>query len=196
MKNIMERKKVKMSEDKHLFKFICAFLGLMSIFIEGPLIPMISFVIAIGMLIYKIKCAKESPEAYQALMLDIILVIIVLVIDIVFFIMQISILGSVESQMSLFSNDSAVVDTNDSSMTLPEILDTAISLYKLGNLSQFSGDKNNSGAIKAGFSDYLENELGFTNVNVKGNKITCTFGTDEITFTVTKNDIKYKIKNN
>ncbi len=64
---------IKMFEDKHMFKFVCALLGFASIIIPGPIIPIVSLVIAISLLVYKIKRAKKSPEGFEALILDIIL---------------------------------------------------------------------------------------------------------------------------
>ena len=80
-----------MFEDKHMFKFVCALLGFASIIIPGPIIPIIGLIIAISMFVYKIKCAKESPEGFESLMLDVIVIIIVLVINIGLLVMRISI---------------------------------------------------------------------------------------------------------
>ena len=44
-----------MFEDKHMFKFVCAMLGFASIIIPGPIVPIVSFIIAIAMFVYKIK---------------------------------------------------------------------------------------------------------------------------------------------
>ena len=69
-----------MFEDRHMFKFVCAMLGFASIIIPGPIVPIISFIIAIAMFVYKIKQAKESPEGFESLMLDIIIIVIIIVI--------------------------------------------------------------------------------------------------------------------
>lgn len=175
-----------MFEDKHMFKFVCALLAFASIIIPGPIIPIISLIIAIAMLVYKIKLAKESPEGFEALMLDIILIVIVLVIDIGFFAMRISI----ENEYNKYDYSS----TSSQEMSTSDFAETAISVYKLGNISQFSDNGNHQNAIKRGFTTYLKNDLDVTDVNIKGNRITCNIGTDKIIFTITKNDIKYTIK--
>lgn len=175
-----------MFEDKHMFKFICALLGFASIIIPGPIIPIVSLVIAIIMLIYKIKRAKESPEGFEVLMIDIILIIIVLVIDIGFFAMRISI----EHEYNKYNYSS----NNSQEMTASDFAETAIAAYQLGNLSQFSDNGNHLNAIKSGFTAYLKDELEISDVSVNGNRITCNIGTDQIIFTITKNDIKYSVK--
>lgn len=175
-----------MFEDKHIFKFLCALLGFASIIIPGPLIPIISLVIAISMLVYKIKRAKESPEGFESLMIDIVLIIIVLVIDIGSCVVRIS----TEYEYSKYNSSSS----NSQEMTASDFAETAIVAYQLGNLSQFSDDGNHLNEIKIGFTDYLKNELGITDVNGNGNKITCNINSDTIIFTITKNDIKYNVK--
>ena len=171
-----------MFEDKHMFKFICAILGFASIIIPGPIIPIISFIIAIAMFVYKIKQAKESPEGFASLMLD----IVIIVIDIGFFAMRISI----EHEYNKYDYSSS----NSQEMTASDFAETAIAAYQLGNLSQFSDSGNHLNAIKSGFTSYLKDELEITDVNVKENKITCNIGSDTIIFTITKNDIKYSVK--
>ncbi len=175
-----------MFEDKHMFKFICALLGFASIIIPGPIIPIISFIIAIAMFVYKIKQAKESPEGFASLMLDIVIIVIIIVIDIGFFAMRISI----EHEYNKYDYSSS----NSQEMTASDFAETAIAAYQLGNLSQFSDSGNHLNAIKSGFTSYLKDELEITDVNVKENKITCNIGSDTIIFTITKNDIKYSVK--
>lgn len=175
-----------MLEDKHMFKFVCALLGFASIIIPGSIVPMISLIIVISMLVYKIKRAKESPEGFEALMLDIILIIIVLVMDIGLFAMRIS----VEHEYNKYNYSSS----SSQEVTASDFAETAIAAYQLKNLSQFSDSGNNLVAIKKGFTGYLKKEIGISNVSINGNRITCNIGTDQIIFTVTKNDIKYSIK--
>ena len=157
-----------MFEDKHIFKFVCILLGVFSIFLPGPIIPIISFIIGIGMLIYKIKCVKESPEGFEALMIDIILIIIVIVIDIGFFAMRISI----ESEYDKYNYSSS----SSQKYTIEELAESTISVYKMGHLSQFTDKANNLNKIKKEFKVFLEEEVGLTD------------------FTVNKNDITYTIK--
>lgn len=51
------REEIEMFEDKHMMKFVYALLGFASIIIPDPIIPIISLVIAISLLVYKIKRA-------------------------------------------------------------------------------------------------------------------------------------------
>ena len=175
-----------MLKDKSMRKFIWIFLGVASIFIPGPIIPIISFLICFSLLIYEIKRAKESPEGFESLMIDIIIIVIVLVVDIGIFAMRISI----ENEYNKYDYSSS----SSEEMTVSDFAENAILAYQLGNLSQFSDDGNHQSAIKSGFSTYLRDEIGLTDVTINGNKITCNMGTDKIIFTVTKNDIKYSIK--
>ena len=175
-----------MFEDKHMFKFVCALLGFASIIIPGPIIPIVSLVIAISWLVYKIKRAKESPEGFEELMIDIALIIVVLVIDIGFFAMRLSI----DHEYNKYNYSSS----SNQEMSTSELAENIILAYRLDNYSQFSDSGNHLNAIKSGFTTYLKEELEINDVNVNGNKITCNIGTDTIIFTVTKNDIKYSVK--
>lgn len=175
-----------MFEDRHIMKFVYALLGFASIIIPGPIVPIVSLIIAIAMLVYKIKRAKESPEGFESLMLDIIIIVIVLVVDIGIFAMRISI----ENEYNKYNYSSS----SKQERTASDFAESAILAYQIGNLSQFSDEGNHLNAIKSGFTTYLKEELGITNTTVKGNKITCSVGSDTIIFTVTKNDIKYSIK--
>lgn len=172
-------------EDKHMFKFICALLGFASIIIPGPIVPIVSLIIAIAMLVYKIKAAKESPEGFEALMLDIVLIIIVLVVDIGFFAMRISIQNEY--------NDKYNYSSNSSEYSTSDLAQMIITSYKIEHSSQFTNGTNIS-TIISGFKTYLEKEMEITNVTMNGNRITCYIGTDQVIFTVTTSDIKYIIK--
>lgn len=175
-----------MFEDKHMMKFVYALLGFASIIIPGPIVPIISLIIAISLLVYKIKRAKESPEGFEELMLDIIIIVIVLVVNIGIFAMRISI----ENEYNKYNYSSS----SSQEMTATEFAETAIATYQIGNLSQFTDKGNHINAIKSGFKSFLQNDLEIEDVKVNGNKITCSIGTDTIIFSITKNDIKYSIK--
>lgn len=175
-----------MFEDRSMLKFVYALLGFASIIIPGPIVPVVSLIIAIALLVYKIKQAKESPEGFEALMLDIIIIVIVLVVDIGIFAMRISI----ENEYNKYNYSSS----SQQEMTASDFAESAILAYQIGNLSQFSDEGNHQSAIKSGFSKYLRDELGISDISINGNKITCKIGTDTIIFTITKNDIKYSIK--
>lgn len=169
-----------------MLQFVCILLGIISIIIPGPIVPIISFIIVISLLVYKIKRAKESPEGFKSLMLDAVIIIIVIVINIGFFVMRISI-----------ENEYSKSDYSSSSyqeMSASEFSEAAIAAYQIGNLSQFTDEGNHLNAIKNGFKSFLQNDLEIEDVKVNGNKITCNIGTDTIIFTITKNDIKYSIK--
>lgn len=186
MMKIKKMEDMEMFEDKYMFKVICAILGFASIFIPGSIVPLVSFVISIVMLVYKIKRAKESPEGFDLLMADIVIVIIVLIVDIGFFAMRIAI--DKEYGNHNYSSSSS------QEMSATEFAENSIAVYEIGHLAQFSDKGNHLAEIKSGFTEYLENDLGISDVSLKGNKITCTFNTDTIVFTVTKNNIKYTVK--
>jgi len=173
-------------EDRHMFKFVCALLGFASIIIPGPIVPIISLIIIIGMLIYKIKRAKESPEGFEELMLDIIIIVIILLIDIGTFVTRIPI----EDKSNKYSSSST------QEMTISELAENIVSTYKVENFSQFLESGNHINAIKSGFTTYLKDELDISDVSINGNRITCNIETDQIIFTVIKNDIKYTIRKN
>ncbi len=176
-----------MLEDRHMMRFIYILLGIASIFIPGPIISSVSFIIATAILVNKIKKAKESPEGYEALMLDIIIIVIIIVADIGAFAMKIAM--EKEYNKLNFSSKSTQQETNAS-----DFAESAILSYKIENISQFFDEGNNLNEIKSGFNTFLNEELNITNTTINGNKITCSFGKDTIVFTVTKNDIEYKIK--
>lgn len=174
-------------EDKHMFKFICALLGFASIIIPGPIIPIISFIIAIAMFVYKIKKAKESPEGFESLMLDIIIIVIVIVIDIAFFAMRVSIENDFNRKYNYSTSTSL-------SSEFSEAIEGAIASYMIQNYDLFSSSKNNVNKIKSGFSSYLRNDLELDDVTVQGNNIICNIGDKTVTFKITKNDIAYSIE--
>lgn len=175
-----------MFENKYMFQLVCALLGFASIIIPGPIVPIISLIIAISLLVYKIKRAKESPEGFESLMMDVVIIIIVLVINIGFFVTRISI----ENEYNKYNYSSS----SSQDITASEFAETAIFTYQIGNLSQFTDKGNHLDDIKSGFKSFLQNDLEIQNVKVNGNKITCNIGADTIIFTITKNDIKYSIK--
>ena len=175
-----------MLKDKSMRKFIWIFLGVASIFIPGPIIPIISFLICFSLLIYEIKRAKESPEGFEALMVDLVILIIVIIIDVGCLAMRISI----EKEYNKFNYSSSSKQTVD----INEVVETAIYTYEIRNLSQFSSKGNHLSEIKTGFLSYLKDDLGISDTTLNGNKITCNFGKDIVVFTITKNDIKYTIK--
>ena len=175
-----------MFEDRHVFKFVCALLGFASIIMPGPIIPLVSLVIVIGMLIYKIRRAKESPEGFESLMLDIVIIVIVIVIDIGFFAMRIAIENDYDKYHYTSSSSSQ-------EYSLSDLADMAIQTYKMGHLAQFDG-KTNVNTIKNGFKNFLEEEMVMADISISGNKVVCKIGTQQIIFTVSKNDIKYTVK--
>lgn len=171
-----------MFEDKHISKFFYVFLGLASVFIPGPLIPIISFIIAVCMLVYKVKRAKESPEGFESLMIDIALIVIVIVVDIGLFVLEVAVVKDYNKYN--YSSSSSKEMTAEE--TMQEVIDTYLDVaLEDSNRTQKS--------MVDGFALYLE-LCGIKDINVKGNKITCNVGTGTIVFTVTKNNIKYKIK--
>lgn len=174
-----------MFEDRHMFKFVCALLGFASIIIPGPIIPIISFVIAIAMFVYKIKRAKESPEGFESLMLDIVIIVIVIIVDIGFFAMRISI----ENEYNKYNYSSS----SSSEYSTSDLAQLIVTSYKIDHSSQF-GSGTNINTIKSGFKRYLESEMDLTNVTISGNNVICYIGSDKVIFTVTTNDIKYTIK--
>lgn len=174
-----------MFEDKHMFKFVCAMLGFASIIIPGPIVPIISFVIAIALFVYKIKQAKESPEGFESLMFDIIIIVIIIVIDIGFFAMRISI----EHEYNKYDYSSS----SSSEYSTSDLAQLIVTSYKIDHSSQF-GSGANINTIKSGFKRYLETEMDLTNVTINGNRVTCYIGSDQVIFTVTTNDIKYTVK--
>ena len=176
-----------MFEDKYIFKFICVLLGTCSIFIRGPIIPIISVIVAIGMLVYRIKKSKESPEDHADFMLDVMLVAIVIIINIVLLTMFFIVENHIDSNDNYSSSSSQELSAS-------EFAETVIFDYQLKNFEQFSEKGNHLNAIKKGFTSYLKEDLGLSDVTVNGNKITCTWKEKTVIFTVSKNDISYSVK--
>ena len=175
-----------MFENESMFKFVYLLLVLASIIIPGPIVPIIGVVIAISVLAYKIKCAKESQEGLEAFMLDIAILAIVLIINGVFFVMRISIEEEYEK------HDYSVSTSKE--MTASELAEDAIFNYKINNFSQFSEGKNNIIARKSGFKKFLQNDLEIKDIRENGDKLICKVGTDTIIFTITKDDIEFIVK--
>lgn len=175
-----------MIKNRYMMKFVYILLGVASMIIPGPIVPIVSLIIVAAILVYKIKRAKEGPDGFEALKVDIIIIAIVLVVDIGIFGMRIFIENEYD-KYNYFSK-------NQQEITASDFAESAILAYRIGNYSQFSDEGNHLNAIKSGFTTYLKEKLEITNITVKDNKITCIVGSDTIVFTVTKNDIKYSIK--
>ena len=171
---------------KYMYRFIYSILALASIFMPGPIVPMISLVIAIGILVYKIKLAKESKEGFDMLKVDIIMIIIVLVIDIGFVALRISIENSY--------NRSNYSQTSKEQMTSSEFAEAVIWQYQVKNTSLFLNGENNTKAIRSGLEQYLKNDLGLDDVTIKGKNVICYFENEKIIFTVDDNEISFNIK--
>lgn len=170
-----------------MFRFFYSILAFASIIIPGPIVPMISLVIAIGMLIYKLKAAKESREGFEMLKFDIIMIIVILVMDIAFFGLRISI----ESSYNRNNNSQASIEEE---MTASEFADAVISQYRAENFYLFYSEDNNTKTIKSGFKSYLQNDLKMDDVTIKGKNVICYYGDEKIIFTVDDNDISFKVK--
>lgn len=170
-----------------MFRFVYLLLVFASIIIPGPIVPLISFAIAIGMLIYKIKAAKESQEGFQMLKLDIIFIIIILIMDIAFFGLRISIESSYNR--SNYSQTSIKKE-----MTASEFAETVITLYRVENSSLFYSEKNNTKTIRNGFKSYLQNNLEMDDVTIKGKNVICYFGDEKIVFNIEDNNISFSIR--
>ncbi len=61
-------------------------------------------------------------------------------------------------------------------------------------MNQFSDEANHVNEIKNGFTMYLKDVLEINDINIKGNRITCTIRENQVSFIVTRNDIQYSIK--
>ena len=178
-----------MLEDKGMLKFIWTFLGVISIMVDGPIIPLVCSIIAIAVLVYKIKCAKEDPAVMQDMMFEIFVLVIVLIITIPCFIMRIAIVSEFDS--SDYKSSSV---EEEKVYTSEEIAEMIIDKYKRTHDSYFNTTSNKLNEIKSGFELILRDYFGDENVTVNNNKMTCSYLLDEIVFTVTRNDITYVIK--
>lgn len=175
-----------MDKNRDMFEFVYILLGFLSIFTSGPVVPFICLIIAISIVIYKVKRAKESIQGFEALKRDIIFIIILLVIDIGFFAMEIS----VQNEYNKHDYSSS----NSQEMSTSDIAKELISVYKANNPSQFSKKGNHQEEIKTGFSNFLKKEIGKDYITVIENIIFCGSGDNRITFEITKNNIKYSTK--
>ena len=166
MKNMKKKGEIRMFEDKQMLKFVIALLGFASIIIKGPIVPIVVLIIAISMLVYKIKRAKESPEGFEMLMFDIIIIIIIIVVNIGIFVMRISIDHTYNRS------------SNSEEISASDFADAAIVAYQL---DVSTGNGKYAKTIN-GFANYLRTELEISDVNVKGNNVTCNVGVDQIIF--------------
>ncbi len=174
--------------DKYMLRFIYSLLAFAAIIIPGPIVPLISLAIGIGILIYKLKAAKESREGFDILKIDVIWLIIVLVIDIAFFGLRISI------ESTYNRDNSSYKSSVEQEMTASEFAETVISLYRVKNSSLFYSEKNNSKTIRSGFKSYLQNDLEMNDVTIKGKNVICYYENEKIVFTVDDNEISFNIK--
>ena len=172
--------------DRYMYRFIYSMLAFASIIIPGPIVPMVSLAITIGLLVYKIKAARESKEGFDMLKIDIIILIVVLVVDVGFAVLRISIENSY--------NGYNYSQTGKQQMTSSEFAEAAISQYTTKNFFLFFNGENNTKTIRSGFKEYLQNDLGLDNVTIKGKNVICYYNSEKIVFTVDGNDIDFNAK--
>ena len=84
-----------MFEDKNITKFAYGILVLASIIIDGPLVPILSMALAIGVLAYKLKVAKNNPADNMDFMLDVLILGIVIVVNIVLAFLRFGVIFSI-----------------------------------------------------------------------------------------------------
>ena len=175
-----------MLEDKNITKFAYGILVLASIIIDGPLVPILSMALAIGVLVYKLKAAKNNPADSMDFMLDILILGVVIVVNIVLAFLRFGVIYSVSKHSSRTASSSY------ETFTVEDFATSAISSFKT---KLMTGEIDNGyTSIKNGFKAHLE-EAGVENVVLKNNKVTCTVGTDTIVFTIKQDgNITYKIK--
>lgn len=82
---------IEMYENKDMFMFFYILLGVASIIIKDPIIQMISLIMVIIIIAYKIKLAKKSPEGFKMIVRDLIIIIVIFTIDIAFLAMEMSV---------------------------------------------------------------------------------------------------------
>lgn len=179
-----------MFEDGNLSKFIYAILGVASIIIPGPAIKIAVFVIAVAMLIYEIKKAKESPEGFESATWSVVILVGILIFDLGFTVLWWGVQSDYNKYNYTQTSSSASIDDD---MSPEELAEAAVVTYKLGHLAQFVEKENHQNEIKSGFMEFLENDIGISNIEAKGNKLTCVIAGNKIIFTITKSDIKYTV---
>lgn len=175
-----------MFEDKGMIKFIYAFLSFVAIFTPGPIFPIGISILFVGLLIYKIKRAKESPDAYLSLMFDIAIIVVVILVNIGILALRISVekKHGVDS-ISSFSGISQELDSKD-------VAEYLISEFKTNNPKIFNNNAKEY-VIKNRFKTFLEDEYDFFDIVENGNTITCSPLDEKITFTISKTGITYTI---
>ena len=178
-----------MFEDGNLSKFIYAVLGFASIIIPGPAIKIVVFVIAVAMLVYEIKKAKESPEGFESATWSVVILVGILIFDLGFTALWWGVQNDYNKYNYVQTSSSDSLDD----MSPEEFAEAAVVAYKLGHLVQFVEKENHQSEIKSGFMEFLENNIGINNIEEKGNKLTCVIDGKKIIFTITKSDIKYTV---
>lgn len=171
-----------MFEDNGLFRFYYILLTVASIIIPGPIIPMIGAVLLIVLCIYKFKRAKESPEGFHSLMLEIVFIVILIIIEVAFFALRISAENSVK--VNKYSTESS------QEYTISDLADITIETYKLMNPSVFDG-KTEVSKIRGDFKDFIQDYWEVDDITIKGNKIICTIDDQKVAFSVSKKNITY-----
>lgn len=168
--------------DKHMYKIISGVLAMCCFFTGSAIVSLICIIFEIGMLVFAIKKAKESPEGLEMIMLDVFCIVIALIISLVMSIYECTIELSFQNDPNHLGNSKTQSET---SITPEEWVETAIFTYKI------QGDETYTAK---GFGNYLKQELGITDVKVKGNNVTFSINLYQITCKVTKQDITYKIQ--
>ena len=172
--------------DKHIYTMISALVGICCIIMQGPVVSIICLTVTIGMLIFAIKTAKESREGFEMVMLDILSIGLALLLSLVFSIYQIAITLEYQKNPNNLSNYGS---SSSQGITVDDLARTVIFEYQLEKMSQ----TGNGDYTANGFKNFLQTEIEIPNVKVNGNTVTFNVNSNQVVFTVTKKDIKYKI---
>lgn len=172
--------------DKHIYKMISAILAMCCFFTGNIIITIFCIIFEIGMLVFVVKKAKESPAGMEMLMLDILSIVIVIIIGFAISIYQAAITFDYKNNPNNLGNSKTQQVTRED---VGIVAETAIYTYKMDR--QLNGDGNYSAKS---FRAYLVKELEMDNVKVSGNKVICGLDAYQLTFTVTKQNITYEIE--
>jgi len=142
------------------------------------------------LLFQKIKRARESPEGFEELKVDIIIIAIMLLLNIGVSAFKLSIANDYKR----YFPNSQVSQTKQQEENAAEFAEKAILLYEVQNESLFTGEYNRNKTILNGFTTFLKETAGIPNVYKNKNQIICTNENIRIIFTVANNEITYAIQ--
>lgn len=170
--------------ERHMYKIISGGLALLCFLTGNLIITIMAMIFEIGMLIYIIKGTKDSTEDTGMVIIDMICAVVSLILIVIITVYEVAIISSIPDYIdSSFGYESQ----SKGNISIEEAIQTVIVAYKVNTNKNYSAKD---------FKRFLEREVDVpsTSTKISGNNVILQLNKGQAIFTVTKNNITYKIK--